>query len=44
MKSRGMRLDKEDNMTIDEAILLQIVMVTNFSVTDFPLKYEACNR
>ena len=44
MRSRGTRLAKEDSMTIDGAILLQIVMVTNFSVTDCHLKCEACSR
>ena len=36
MRSRGTRLAKEDSMTINGAILLQIVMVTNFSVTGVP--------
>ena len=40
MKSRGMGLNKEDNMAIDGAIELQIVKVTKFSVT-FPPLLEA---
>jgi len=31
-------------MTVDGAILLQIVMVTIFNVIDCPLKCEACSR
>ena len=41
MESRGMRLAKEDSMTVDGAILTANSHGDIFSVTDCPLKCEA---